>query len=101
MKNSCSKVTRRLANLPRFHGLSEFFLFSRIFLFAAAVPLLMRLELPRLRSLSRPRTSPLVTDPGKVQQIAGYLDAAIQFGKPLIQHRCLTRGLTEPGGTGR
>ena len=94
MKNFYSKVTRRLANLPRFHNLSDFFLFSRIFLFAAVVPLLMRLPLPRLHSLLRPRKAPSVADPARVQQIALYVDAAIQLGKPLIQHRCLIRGLT-------
>ena len=94
MKNYYSKVTRRLASLPRFHGPSDILLFSQIFLFAAAVPLLMRLQLPRLHSLLQPRTAPSVADPARVQQIPVYVDAAIQLGRPLIQHRCLTRGLT-------
>ena len=63
-------------------------------MFAAAVPLLLRLQLPRLRSLLRPRTAPPLADPARVRQIAGYVDAAIQAGRPLLQHNCLTRGLT-------
>ena len=80
--------------LPRFHSLSECFLFSRIFLFAAAVPLLMRLPLPKLQSLLRPRTLTPIAAPARVQQIAVYVDAAIQLGRPLIEDRCLIRGLT-------
>ena len=94
MKNYYAKAARRLANLPRFNGLSDFLLFSRIFVFAAIVPLLMRLPLPRLPSLLRPRRVPAVAGQAKVQQIASYVDGAMQLGTPLIQHRCLTRGLT-------
>ena len=54
----------------------------------------MRLPLPRLPSLLGPRKKPPVADPAKVQQIAGYVDGAIRLGTPLLQLRCLTRGLT-------
>lgn len=94
MKNFYSKVTRRLACLPHFQGLNDFLLFSQIFLFAAAVPLLMRLPLPRLHSFLSPRTAPPVADAARVQQITLYVDSAIQLGRPLIQPRCLIRGLT-------
>ncbi len=94
MKNWFSKVTRQLANLPRFNGLNDFLLFSRIFIFAAAVPLLMRLPLPKLQSLLRPRTLTPIADPDRVQQIALYVNAAMKLGRPLIQRRCLIRGLT-------
>lgn len=94
MKDYYAKATRRLANLPRFKSPGDFLLFSQIFIFAAAVPLLMRLPLPKLHALLRPHAMRPLCGPAKVQQIAGYVDAAIQLGRPLIQPRCLTRGLT-------
>lgn len=95
MNNYCSKVRRRLAHLPRFHRPKDVLLFSRIVVFAAAVPLLLRLQLPRLYALLQPRVAPpSAADPTSVQQIAGYVDAVLQLGKPLLGHNCRTRGLT-------
>ena len=93
MKNCYAKITKRLASLPRFQGPCDVLLFSRIALFAATVPQL-HLPPPRLLALLRPRTAQPIADPEVVQQIALYVDAAIQAGSPLIEHRCYIRGLT-------
>jgi hypothetical protein len=69
-------------------------LFLQIFLFAAAVPLLARLKLPTLEPLLRPRKAAPPPQPKQIEKIITLTDTALRFGKPLIQVRCLTRGLT-------
>jgi len=69
-------------------------LFLRVFAFAAAVPYLLRLKLPRLARVLEPRRDPTGVDKGRTGRIASYVEIAIQLGWPLVRPRCLTRGLT-------
>jgi len=68
-------------------------LFLQVLVFAAAVPLLMRLKLPRLKALLEPRF-PRSGEGDRVGQIAEYVELAIRKGRPLVRPGCLTRGLT-------
>ena len=68
-------------------------LFIQVLVFAAAVPFLMRLKLPRLKALLEPRI-PWSGEGDRVGQIAEYVELAIRKGRPLVRPGCLTRGLT-------
>lgn len=83
-------MSRRL----RVPTISDFFLFARVLLFAAAVPVLMRLKLTRLTALLDPGSDPRPLDPGRVRKILTYVDKAIWRGRPFVRSGCLTLGLT-------
>jgi hypothetical protein len=70
------------------------FLFIRIFCFAAIVPALLRLQLPRLEALLTPTHGLQIPEPAKIQDILVYVDGVIQLGRPVIRPGCLTRGIT-------
>ena len=91
MSDWWSKRARRLSRL-RHPG--ELVLFGRITLFAALVPVLLRLELPALRSLLPPRRVPAWTDVDRVARIARLTDAALGMGWPFVRRGCLIRGVT-------
>lgn len=73
---------------------SKAFLFLRVFLFAAAVPYLMRLKLARLAAVLEPGSEPVPVDSDRIQEIAAYVQAAMMRGRPLVRPGCLTLGLT-------
>ena len=75
-------------------AVSDAFLFLRVFLFAAAVPYLMRFKLARLAAVLEPRWEPVPIDPNRVRKIAAYVQAAIERCRPLVRPGCLTLGLT-------
>lgn len=70
----------------------------RVFLFAAfAVPVLLRLPLPRLKAWLEPRSPrPAREDlpPAAAEAIVRRIDAVLRSGHPLIRSGCLTRGFT-------
>ena len=70
------------------------FLHLRVFLFAAAVPLLMRLKLTRLQLLLEPKKTGRTAEPARVQSIIDYVNAIAALGPPLVRRKCLTRGIT-------
>jgi hypothetical protein len=69
-------------------------LFLRVFLFAAAVPFLLRLKIARVAAVLEPGQEPHAVDPDLVKKILAYVESVIQRGRPLIRPGCLTRGLT-------
>lgn len=70
------------------------FLFLRVFLFAAAVPLLTRLKIARVAAILEPGGEPRAVGPDLVKRILSYVETAIRRGRPLVRGGCLTRGLT-------
>jgi hypothetical protein len=78
--------------LPR--GLGDLWLCLRLLCFAAAVPLLMRLQLPRLRALLAPRGTRPPEDRGRAENTRRYLQALLRRCRPLLRRSCLTEGLT-------
>ena len=78
----------------RIRAHSNAFLFLRVFLFATAVPYLMRLKLARLARVLEPGSEPVPVDPDHLRKIAAYVQAAIERGRPLVRPGCLTLGLT-------
>ena len=69
-------------------------LFVRVFLFAASVPLLLRLKLAALETLVEPRHTPPAPSKGELDKIVICVDHALMVGRPLIRPGCLTRGVT-------
>jgi hypothetical protein len=71
---------------------------ARVFLFAAlAVPVLLRLPLPRLQAWLEPRSPrPSREDlpPAAAEAIVRRIDAVLRSGHPFIRTGCLTRGFT-------
>lgn len=80
--------------IAKMSTVSKALLFFRIFLFAAAVPFLMRLRLARVSTVLEPGTAPRPVDPNHLKRIAAYVETAMRYGKPLVRSGCLTRGLT-------
>lgn len=79
---------------PRTRTLYDYVLFLRIFLFAAAVPLLMRLKISKLATVLEPGSEPRSVNPEQIRKISAYTQRAIWMGKPLVRPGCLTLGLT-------
>ena len=69
-------------------------LFLRVCAFAAAVPYLLRLKLPRVARAIESKRNPPVLNEGRVGRIVSYVEMAIRHGKPFVRPGCLTRGLT-------
>jgi hypothetical protein len=74
--------------------LSNAFLFLRIFLFAAAVPCLLRLKIARVAAILEPGWEPWRADPERIERITAYVETVIKRGGPLVRPGCLTLGLT-------
>ena len=89
-----SRLRRRLEPLRTIRTAAEATLFVRLSAFAAVVPVLMRLPLPRLDALlSRaPRRPSASTVPPA--RLAALVALSQQVGAPVIRSGCLTRGMT-------
>ena len=64
----------------KIRSISDGVLFLRIFVFAAAVPCLLKLKLSRVAGTLEPRGNPSAVDEATVQKIAGYVETAIRRG---------------------
>jgi len=69
-------------------------LFLRVFAFAAAVPYLLRLKLPRVARALESQRNPSVLSEGSAGKIVSFVEIAIRHGRPFVRPGCLTRGLT-------
>jgi hypothetical protein len=94
MKSCFSNSARPWAGRSPFASARDRLLFLNIFLFAALVPTLLRLKLPRLAPLLEPRTIPPVADADRIQQIVRHVDTVLKMRSLFIRTGCLTRGLT-------
>lgn len=84
----------RLALVRRLEKPHDYGLFLRILVFALVAPWLMRLPLAQVAKLLTPAPSRLHPPRRPVAQIIAYTDAILHSCRPLVQDRCLTRGLT-------
>jgi hypothetical protein len=78
----------------KLRSVSNAALFLRVFAFAAAVPYLLRLQLPRVARAIESKKNPPVLQEGSVGKIVAYVETAIRRGRPFVRPGCLTRGLT-------
>ena len=84
----------RLRALRELRSVREFALFVYLSVFAAAVPLLMRLPLPRLAGLVTRPVRGTASAPGTVERLATLTGLAVRLAHPLVRTGCLTRGVT-------
>lgn len=85
---------RRVLRQLRLRTPADALLFLRILAFAASVPFLVRLDLPRLQALLGQRQARSGVDVARLDKIVQYTDGAIRAGRPLVRSGCLVRGLT-------
>jgi len=89
-----STLTRKLRALGELRGAREVALFAHVCAFAAAVPLLMRLPLPRVSAIvTRPPRDP-APSAEEIERLERLIALAPRVGHPLIRRGCLTRGVT-------
>src|SRR4051812_27635190 len=93
MSSTCSTSSPAKASSAMAELLRRPFLALRVLVFAALVPLLMRLPLPRLARLLEPRR-PHRADPQTADWLARRIDTVIAAGHPVVRTGCLTRGVT-------
>jgi hypothetical protein len=72
----------------------EALLFVRLGIFAAAVPTLMRLPLPRAAALLTRPTRPPAPSAGEVERLERLMALAPRVARPIVRSGCLTRGVT-------
>jgi hypothetical protein len=90
-----STVPSRLRALSELRGAGEVLLLARLGAFAAAVPLLMRLPLPRLAALlTRPPRRPPPRSMAEIERLERLSALAPRVAWPLVRPGCLTRGVT-------
>jgi hypothetical protein len=84
----------RLWALSRLRSAREAAQFARVTAFAAVVPLLMRLPLPRVAALITrpPRRAPVAL--AQVDRLAELVALAPRVAHPVVRTGCLTRGVT-------
>jgi hypothetical protein len=86
-------MRNKLGALRELRNPREALLFIYLTAFAAAVPLLLRLPLPRFASLVTrpPRTPRTAADPERLERLVRL---AARVCSPLVRTGCLTRGVT-------
>jgi hypothetical protein len=80
--------------LTLLRGPRDWLALVRIGAFAATVPALMRLPLPRMAALlTRPPRSGRPS-PAEIERLERVMTLAPRIGRPLVHSGCLTRGIT-------
>ncbi|HXT37159.1 MAG TPA: lasso peptide biosynthesis B2 protein [Chloroflexota bacterium] len=94
MSSWSSRLASRRAVLDQVKSPRDAVLVARILTVAAAVPLLMRLPLPRVSALLEPRRIPPHPVPTQEDRTVRLVLALLSAGRPLVRRGCLTRGVT-------
>jgi hypothetical protein len=87
-------VRDRAYALTLLRGPRDWLALIRIAPFAALVPALMRLPLPRLAALVTRRPNPRRATRAEIERLERVTTLAPRIGRPLVGSGCLTRGLT-------
>ncbi|HEY2653045.1 MAG TPA: lasso peptide biosynthesis B2 protein [Solirubrobacteraceae bacterium] len=80
--------------LTLLHGPRDWLALMRTAPFAALVPALMRLSLPRLAALVDRPPSSRCPPSAEIERLDRVMTLAPRIGRPLVRSGCLTRGLT-------
>jgi hypothetical protein len=94
MADSLIHVRDRAWALRHLHGPGELVLLAEISLFAACVPALMRMPLPRAAGLLERASRLRAHHDVSPERLAELMAVAPAFGRPLVRSGCLTRGVT-------
>jgi hypothetical protein len=89
-----STLADRARALGELRGAREAALFTYVGVFASAVPLLMRLPLPRLATLLTRPPSRRQPSAAAVQRLDALVALAPRVAHPFVRGGCLTRGVT-------
>jgi hypothetical protein len=93
-----STLRSRAGALREVQGPADAWLLARVCAFGAAVPLLMRLPLPRVAALltRARRRGPPIRNPSfsEVERLDRLVALAPRVAAPLVRTGCLTRGVT-------
>ena len=86
----------RLGALRELRGPGEVLLLARVSAFAALVPAVMRLPLPRAAALlaRAPRRSAARPSPSQIERLDRIVTLAPRVARPFVRTGCLTRGVT-------
>src|SRR5258707_8105646 len=87
-------TTSRALALGELRGAREAFLFAYVSAFAATVPLLMRLPVPRLAMVLTRAPARREPPAGAVQRLDALVALAQRVAHPWVRGGCLTRGVT-------
>lgn len=80
--------------MARFDSPADALLFARVTLFAAAVPVLLRLPLGRLERVLEPGRSRAAADAERTERIVRHVERALARARPVVRPGCLTRSVT-------
>jgi hypothetical protein len=80
--------------VARFENPADAVLFARVTLFAAAVPALLRLPLPRLERMLEPRRLRPAPNKARTDRVVRHVEQALARARPLVRPGCLTRSVT-------
>ena len=96
MRNWLLKLKRKAAPFRHLRGLGQWWLFARVFLFAAVLPLLFRLKIPLVTRLLDVRVGRDGAAAAAEEHdfIIRCVEWALLAGRPLVRPNCLTRGVT-------
>jgi hypothetical protein len=89
-----STVPSRVRALGELRGARELLLFGYLTSFAASVPLLMRLPLPRVAALLTRSPRGRAARPADVERLDRLMALAPRVARPFVRTGCLTRGVT-------
>jgi hypothetical protein len=89
-----STLPDRARALGELRGTHEAVLFIGVVMYAAAVPLLMRLPLTRSAALLTRDPQRRTPRPGEVERLDRLIELAPIVAHPLVRRGCLTRGVT-------
>jgi hypothetical protein len=89
-----STLPSRLRAVGELRDAREVVLFVRVGAFAATVPLLMRLPLPRVAALVTRRPRRRAPSAAEVERLERLIALAPRVARPLVRPGCLTRGVT-------
>ncbi|MBX3011474.1 MAG: lasso peptide biosynthesis B2 protein [Caldilineaceae bacterium] len=89
-----ASMRARLAHLRRLKPPRNYLLLLHILGVAMVAPWLLRLPMKRVAKLVTPAQPRRTPEPQRIAQIVAYTDTVLRACQPLVQDRCLTRGLT-------
>jgi hypothetical protein len=89
-----STLPSRLRAVSELRNPREAFLFVRVAAFAAAVPLLMRLPLPRVGAIVTRVPRGRSPSTAEIERLDRLIALAPRVARPLVRPGCLTRGVT-------
>jgi hypothetical protein len=87
-------LVRRVRALRELRGPRELLLLAQMTAFAAAVPALLRLPLPRLAAFVTRKPRARRAPAEEVERLERLIALAPRIAHPLVRGGCLTRGLT-------